>query len=477
MKKIILAIFALGFTMLASAQNEQDALRLSQSFHGGSARSLSMGGAMGAFGADFGAISVNPASSAMFQQSQFGLTTGFTTTTTNALFLDQQLKDSRYSMGIDHFGFVMPIKQKESSSDGIKGLTFSFGYNKLIDYGQRIVMQGNNNHNSLVDEFVYSANLYDSWDPFTDELAWETWLIDYDSIAGVYYSDFDNSGYGQQQRRTISTKGYLGEFIFNLGANLSDRLYVGGSLGVQKYEYEETWVHSEYDPDDIIDFFDGFSFRNDLSTEGTGYNAQFGFIARPMKWIRVGGSVQSPTFFRLNDVFTSSMETDLADGEGTHEYEAAGEFDYQITTPFKAVGSIVVQAGKMGSFSLDYEYIDYSSARLRGDDYDFYDENQAVSNRYKATSNIRAGGEFVMGPLYLRAGYALYGSPYSSGEANEKSFYSSISGGLGFRTSRYMLDFAVVNTTWEQEYYLYGNTMADLSASSLRFVGSLSFRF
>ncbi|MBT5425730.1 MAG: hypothetical protein HOK84_06015, partial [Bacteroidetes bacterium] len=67
--------------------------------------------------------------------------------------------------------------------------------------------------------------------------------------------------------------------------------------------------------------------------------------------------------------------------------------------------------------------------------------------------------------------------PYSSGEANEKSFYSSISGGLGFRTSRYMLDFAVVNTTWEQEYYLYGNTMADLSASSLRFVGSLSFRF
>ncbi|MBT5427042.1 MAG: hypothetical protein HOK84_12655, partial [Bacteroidetes bacterium] len=67
MKKIILAVFALGFTMLASAQNEQDALRLSQSFHGGSARSLSMGGAMGAFGADFGAISVNPASSAMFQ--------------------------------------------------------------------------------------------------------------------------------------------------------------------------------------------------------------------------------------------------------------------------------------------------------------------------------------------------------------------------------------------------------------------------
>ncbi|MCD6346813.1 MAG: hypothetical protein J7L96_05265 [Bacteroidales bacterium] len=475
MKKILIAIVALCLTLMLPAQNEQDALRLSQVLYGGSARSLAMGGAMGAFGADFGAIEINPASSAMFQHREFGFTPGFNTTSTQASFLGEKSKDASYSLTMDHFGFVIPLNSR-TSENGIKGLTFSFGYNKLRDYGQRIMMQGTNGQSSLVDEFVYTANKYDSWDPYTDQLAWETWLIDYDSVAGTYYSDFDNSGYGQKQRRTVSTRGKLGELVFNVGANLSDRVYVGGSLGIQKYDYKETWVHTELDPDDIIDYFEGFTYRNNLSTKGTGYNVQFGFIARPIKWIRVGGSIKTPTFFKLNDTFTSSMETDLADGETTHEYEASGEYKYQINTPFRATGSIVFQAGKRGTVSVDYEYVDYSSARLRADDYDFYDENQAVSTRYRAASNIRAGGEYVLGPIFLRAGYALYGSPYISGEANDKMFYSAVSGGLGFRTSKYMLDFAIINTNWQQDYFLYGDNKASLTSNSLRFVVSLAFR-
>ncbi|MBL0343571.1 MAG: hypothetical protein IPP71_23575 [Bacteroidetes bacterium] len=43
------------------AQNEIDALRYSQSMFGSTARSLSMGGAFGALGADFSTLSTNPA--------------------------------------------------------------------------------------------------------------------------------------------------------------------------------------------------------------------------------------------------------------------------------------------------------------------------------------------------------------------------------------------------------------------------------
>jgi len=477
MKKYILPVLILALSFSLNAQNEQDALRLSQIFHGGSARSLGMGGAVGAVGVDFGAISINPAASGLYRRGDFSMTTGFDNVSTEANYLDQKSKDGAYSMNMNQIGFVMPFKAMSDSELGLKGLNFSIGYNKLRDYGQNIVMSGINQNNSLVDEFVYSANMNDEWDPFTDELAWETWLIDYDSIAGVFYSDFDISGYGQTQRRSVQTAGGLGEYVFGLGANVGDKVYFGSSIGIQQYRYKETWVHTELDPDDIIDYFERFSFRNVLETEGSGFNAKFGVIAQPVSWIRIGASIHTPTFFRLKDNFTSSMETDLADGEPTHEYTAYGEYDYEVTTPFRAVGSVALFYKNRAMLSLDYEIVDYSNARLRADDYEFYDENQAISSRYGTANNIRAGAEVVFAPFYIRAGYSFYGSPYVSGEANEDMINTSFSGGLGFRTNRFNLDFAVVKSSWEQQYFLYGNNHANLEASSIRFVGTLGFRF
>ena len=39
-------------------------------------------------------------------------------------------------------------------------------------------------------------------------------------------------------------------------ADVGDKVYFGGSFGIQQYRYEETWVHTELDPDDIIDYFE-----------------------------------------------------------------------------------------------------------------------------------------------------------------------------------------------------------------------------
>lgn len=477
MKKNILTLLILALSISLYAQNEQDALRLSQVYHGGSARSIGMGGAVGAVGIDFGAISINPASSGLYRKGSFSMTSGLNTVNTKTNYLGESYTEPDYSMSMSQMGFVMPLLKNIESDIGLKGLNFSFGYNRLRDYSQNFVMNGINESNSLVDEFVYSANNNDDWDPFTDELAWETWLIDYDSVAGVFYSDFDVSGYGQNQRRSVNTSGYLNEYVFNLGGNVGDKLFFGGSFGLQKYKYKEVWIHSESDPDDIIDYFNSFKFKNDLDVKGTGVNAKFGIIAQPASWIRLGASVHSPTFFSLSDDFVSSMETDLDDDESVHDYESFGEFDYDITTPFKAVGSVAIFYKSRAMFSIDYEFVDYSKARLRADDYDFYDENQAVSNRFGSASNIRAGAEVVFGPFYLRGGYSLYGSPYVSGEANENMIRTSISGGAGFRTKRFSMDIAMVQSSWEQQYFLYGNNVATVDAQAMRLVGTLGFRF
>jgi len=477
MKKYIIIALILVFGTSAWAQNEQDALRFSQNFYGGSSRMVSMGGAFGALGGDFGALSINPAGVAIYRQGEFSFTPGFSTNRAEASFLGSKTDDMRYKMGLNHFGVVIPLKNSGGLESGSNSLNFGFGYNKLTDFTGNFAMEGVNNSNSLVDEFVYTANLNNDWDPFTDELAWETFLIDYDEEAGVFYSDFDISGYGQTQRRTVSKSGSIGEYLFSLGANLGHKFYVGGSVGFQRAEYEETWVHSERDPDDIIDYFNDFSFRNTLLTKGIGVNAKFGFIARPVEWIRVGGAIHTPTFFKFDDDFTSMMATNLADGEGTHEYEAYGEFNYEMTTPFRAIGSLAFVLKQLAIISVDYEYVDYASARLNGSDYDFFDENQAISNRYRAASNLRLGGEVNFGPMFLRAGYALYGTPYVSNEPNNIQVYQAISGGFGYRTSNVYFDLALVRSGYDQKYFLYYNTDADLTVSRTQVLATVGFRF
>lgn len=459
-----------------TAQNEQDALRYSFIQTGGTTRSLSMGGAFGAIGGDFSSMAINPAGLGIYRKGEFAFSPVLNSYKTEAYYLDEKSTDSDYKIGINHFGFVIPLKMNESGS-GIKGLTFGFGFNKLRDYGQSITMKGVNNKNSLVDEFVYTANHSADWDPFTDGLAWETYLIDYDSVAGVYFSDFDGGHYGQNQRRSVTTLGNLGEYDLSLSANLSDKLFIGATLGIQKASYSETWIHSESDPEDIINFFESFSFKNSLNTSGTGINFKIGLLAKPLEFLRIGAAIHTPTFFSFSDDFRAAMETTLSDGQPVHKYENTGQFDYKLTTPFRAVGSLALVANKFGLVSIDYEYVDYSAARLNSSDYDFFDENEAVSQRYKPTSNLRLGAELHLANYFLRGGYALYGSPYVSGESNAGNNLNVLSAGVGYRDESFYIDLGFASSKWDQLYVLYGENSADLKNSLGRFSATVGFRF
>lgn len=479
MKRNILTISLLALMVTGlTAQNEQDVLRYSFVQTGGTTRSLSMGGALGAVGGDFAAISINPAGLGIYRTGEFSFTGDYNAYSSDTRYLGNSMKDNGFKMGLSHFGLAIPINFNSEES-GIKGFTFAVGYNKLRDYGQYITMKGINNSNSLVDGFVTSANQNNAqWDPFTDGLAWETYLIDYDSAAGVYFSDFDGSAYGQTQRRTVTTKGSLGEYDFSLGLNLSDKLFFGATMGIQRADYSEVWEHSETDPNDVINFFNEFSFRNTLNTNGSGVNFKLGLLAKPIEFLRIGVSIQTPTILKLKDDFRSYMSTSLNDGLSDHTYDADGNYNYSITTPFRATGSLAVIFKQYGLISIDYEYVDYSSGRLRSSEYDFFSENESVTTRFKATSNIRIGGELrLMGSYYIRGGYAYYGSPYVTEEPNAGKNLNVYSCGVGFRDKLYYLDLGFSRSGWDQTYFLYGNNSAEVTNAQSRFSATLGFKF
>ena len=66
MKKLsLIAIITLAVSITAGAQGVEDALRLSEQFYVGSARTMAMGNAFTALGGDLGAVGINPASTAL----------------------------------------------------------------------------------------------------------------------------------------------------------------------------------------------------------------------------------------------------------------------------------------------------------------------------------------------------------------------------------------------------------------------------
>lgn len=75
MKNIILLIF-ISFSINIHAQTISDALRYSNLEVGGTARTVGVGGGIGALGADYSVLSTNPAGIAAFRTNEFVITPG-----------------------------------------------------------------------------------------------------------------------------------------------------------------------------------------------------------------------------------------------------------------------------------------------------------------------------------------------------------------------------------------------------------------
>ena len=72
-----------------------------------------------------------------------------------------------------------------------------------------------------------------------------------------------------------------------------------------------------------------------------------------------------------------------------------GFYDYDLTTPFKAMGSIAFVYGKYGLLSADYEFKDNSDARFHAGSSSFSDVNNLIRQKYSETHTVRIGTEWL----------------------------------------------------------------------------------
>ncbi len=504
MKKIIIpALLALS-TLGAMAQSEFDALKYSQSDIIGTARYMSMGGAFGALGGDGSSIHLNPAGLGVYRSSELSITTGLTASFTDGKWSGYNTDESRYRVPFNNFTFVLNF-DGPNKNKGLVNSSLGITYNKAKNFYRNIYLKGIRLNNSITDYMQDLGNYYgytegpiDGNDPtgglvvnnlndgfyyaWLPVLGYNTGLMrptNPDANDGAW-SPLLNPGEKVNASYELSEEGYIGEWGFSYGMNFSNLVHVGATVGLKTVNYNRTSAYTE-----------SFEDRGDMKlsndyfeTTGTGWNFKIGTIVRPIDMVRLGASIQTPTFYNLEDFYYSTMFAQGLDPnyvliDRQAPYSSLGTPDgfstYKLQDPFRYDLSAAVIFGKKGLLSFDFGGANYPNIKLSEPggitgNY-FNDINNGIKNVLKNSYTFRVGGEFkVTDELALRAGYALetasmqddavkFTTEYSTRTDPEyfidnqnASYYSA---GIGYREKYWFIDFAYQMKYYKQDFRPY----------------------
>jgi hypothetical protein len=482
MKKRHFIFLSMGLlcTLHSYSQNDIDAMRYSQLTFGGTARFNSMAGSMGALGGDISTLSFNPAGIGIFRKSELSFSPSIFNQRTSSTYKDVNSSDNRLNFNFGNIGVVATFKLKDTLS-GWRSLNFGFGYNRTNNFYNRISVMANNTSSSLLDAYVYDANGQNpsNFDQFSTDLAYQTYLI---NPIPTDTTNFNHviTNYGELQNKSVETKGSMGETDLSFGGNYRDVLFVGATIGIVNARYIEDYIYTETDEKDTIKGFKSFTLKQYLDTKGNGINFKIGMIIKATDWLRLGAAVHTPTRISLNDVYYNSMSSNLDNNIKYSADSPDGNYNYSITTPFRAMGSIAFIFNKIGLLNAEYEYVNYRNARLSSSPNVFSSVNSYIRNQYVPAGNIRVGGEIRFDPISFRAGYALYGSPFKAG-MNKSADRSSYTAGIGFRKNFFFIDFAFVLNQHSDYSYLYApginDSVVKSSYTSSSYIVTFGLRF
>ena len=473
MKKYsFLLTFALFLPFLIQAQDLADALRFSDINVQGTARSGAMGNAFGALGGDFTSASINPAGIGLYRTSEFTITPISSSTKAKTTYYGRGSELSDYKFSLNNMSYVYAIPVAARNEAGIVSVSLGLGYNRVKDFNTDAVIRGYDVNGSYMDYFADRAN-QGTWSDFYEELAWKTDMLLYDENGQEYYSDLQDAGYGQSQRKSYTKNGSIDEYSFVMGLNFNHKFYLGMAWGIDDMYYSEGTVIYENDENDNIPYVNNYQFNSYFSTYGVGHNFKFGAIYKPTNELRLGVSIHTPTYYKLHDRFNTSMQSDITydDGRETYsEYSPYNEYNYRLQTPLRSTFSAAYVIGKKGLISIDYELVNYSKAKLKegGDGYDFYDENAEISEAYKNSGNLRIGGELMATKnVSFRAGYEYHGSAYKdvafgTSQLNSDANMMVYGGGIGYRTGMFFADITYRYSTLKNYDYPYPIPYAEI---------------
>ncbi|WP_296312238.1 OmpP1/FadL family transporter [Winogradskyella sp. UBA3174] len=500
MKKILILSITLLSASYISAQelNVTDAVKYSNDEIQGSARFRGMSGAFGALGGDMSSVNINPAGSAIFNNSHVSLSLGSFRKNNDVSYFNGLNSSSDTSIDLNQLGAAFVFKNTNTNSPW-KKFTLSVAYDRSADFDDNWVARGINTNNSIGSYFLQNAQ-----GKFIDDISalpGETISEAYSAIGGLpngfenqqaflgfegfiidpnastpsetdYVSNIDLNAGNYNQRYSYASRGYNGKLAFNFATSYNDKFYFGLNLNSHFINFERTSFLNESNSS-ANSLVTDVDFENNLLTTGSGFSFQLGGIAKITEEFRVGLAYNSPTWFRISDETSQYLATSrIENGSSIRQiinpnviniYE-----EYRLQTPGKVTGSLAYIFGKKGLLSFDYSIKDYSSAEFRpNSDIFFSNLNNRISNQLDTAASYRLGGEYRVKQFSFRGGYRFEESPYK-----DDTFFGDLTGyslGLGYSFGDFSLDMAFSQAERDINFQLYSVGLTDSASIQSKF--------
>ena len=496
--------------ILAQDPNEL-ILQMSQNYSGGTARMMGLGGGKVSLGADAGNIYLNPAGLGFYNRSEIVFTPQIDYTFTGTEYLNETSAGYKLNFNIANLGFVFNNSEDIAEGSKWRGGSFAFTFNRINDFHFNADYLGYNTSQDIIDYAVEQDNFYGQTD-LTD-------LIFNADLTGVFYDIYESGQefvtingfdyrvdeiYGTNvqpgdtlffvdrniyrdgnlafpsdefptlQKEEIRSRGSQYAASFSYGGNYNDRLYFGIGLNLMSVDkqVERTYIEQPSNAD-----LNRLILTDNYDLNGSGINATFGLIGRPVNNILLGLSYTTPTYYALEEI--QELELIAEYNTGTeNDFLVTEPFFYDLNMPSRIRGGITYFFGKNGFISADVESMKTKNSQiLNSDDFDFQNEtNRITRENFDQTVSIGIGGEYRFDIFRARAGFNYITDPTEADGVDFDRYLYSL--GVGLRKEHFFLDIAYTGNQYTQLFRPYPTaTAAEASLYNNYITTSIGFTF
>lgn len=326
----------------------------------GSSKFNAMAGANGALGGDANSLLTNPAGLGVAISGEVSGTLSIAANKNKSTWAGSTIDYSKTNTDLGNIGAVMSFPLMSTS-------------------GWKFINIGINYSNQSLDNYVESPGSSDVIKDFTDKSA---------SFAGHAYNRYGN----------------LSKTSFGVGANYNHNVYIGAGLNffnasIDQYDTAAFQSLSN----GSLEYFDRQS--TPFLERSSGFSASVGVIGKLSPNFRIGGAIETPTFWRIDRDYRFYNDPDFGDGTDSESRD--------LTTPLKATVSAAFVASKNFSLNVDYT-LGLTKPKYKVVTGTETELNSFFKDNYKNLSEVRIGAEYRLKQFRLRGGYSYVSNPFDA---------------------------------------------------------------
>lgn len=462
MKNLLLPGVLIFFYLTSAAQNATDVMRYASDPFYGDAHALSTSGAFTMFYGSIAGGTLNPASLALTNRTEFSISSGIHQTNNQLTFFSPSFSGTtqRQGFSVPDVSFLLRFPTTQGS------LVMGWSIAQANDFGRKSSANVFNDNSSITDQL--------SEDPFYYATAWDGFA--FDSVGGRAVPVLRLGTFqGIDQQYELIETGSAHDLNLFWATEFKENVFLGGSLTIPFGIYSYTRNFIETDPDNK---YNSRTIGNDVrdivaqdKIDARFQSAYFrvGMVVRPLEFLYFSAALRTATRVVVAEDYSTTIQTRFDNGD---EYlgELSGEVKYDVRSPARMLLGGGIDLGKLRA-GVTAQWTDFTKSSIRFNasvfDRDLAETerliNQEIASDFRRTARLNLGIEWDATPDFsIRASTGFIPETTSSLNRDMQLFAGGATLRLGKLTQ---LDAGVRYTTFKDANAVYVSQAGNLTSS------------